>query len=151
MAATWRGKLAATRRHAMIESWYRDFVLGLRGLRKRPIFCLTAILTLALGIGANTAIFTLLYGLLLRSLPVAQPWRLVRINFSGAVPGRGTQNFGLTWLMLKQLRLQQQSFTDISGWSGVSVYMRDSEGTLRMYPAALASGNGFGVLGVRPF
>lgn len=83
----------------MIESWYRDFVLGLRGLRKRPIFCLTAILTLALGIGANTAIFTLLYGLLLRSLPVAQPWRLVRINLAGPIPGHGTQEFGLSWLM----------------------------------------------------
>jgi predicted permease len=135
----------------MAESWYRDFVLGWRGLRKRPIFSLTAILTLALGIGANTAIFTLLYGLLLRSLPVAQPWRLVRINFSGAIPGHGTQDFGLAWPMLKQLRLQQQSFTDISGWIATSVYIHDNEGTLRMYPAALASGNGFEVLSVKPF
>jgi len=134
----------------MIESWYRDFVLGLRGLRKRPIFSLTAIVTLALGIGANTAIFSLLYGLLLRGLPVAQPWRLARINFTGAVPGRGRQDFGLTWLMMKQLRLQQQSFTDISGWSDDSVYIHDTEGTLRMYPAALVSGNGFELLGVKP-
>jgi len=134
----------------MVESWYRDLVLGLRGLRKRPVFSLTAILTLALGIGANTAIFTLLYGLLLRSLPVAQPWRLVRINITGALPGRGRQDFGLTWRMLKQLRLNQQSFTDISGWTDMSVDMRDSEGTLRMYPAELVSGNGFEVLGVKP-
>ncbi len=136
----------------MIESWYRDFVLGLRGLRKRPIFCLTAILTLALGIGANTAIFTLLYGLLLRSLPVAQPWRLVRINLAGPIPGHGTQEFGLSWLMLEQLRRQQQSFTDISAWMpSIRVYARDSEGTLRMYPATLMSGNAFDVLGVKPY
>jgi hypothetical protein len=57
----------------MLEGWYRDLVIGLRGLRKSPVFCLTAILTLALGIGANTAVFTLLYGLFLRSLPAAAP------------------------------------------------------------------------------
>ena len=44
----------------MLEGWYRDFVLRLRALHKNPVFCLTAILRLALGIGANTAIFTLL-------------------------------------------------------------------------------------------
>jgi hypothetical protein len=49
-----------------LEGWYRDLVIGLRALRKSPVFCLTAVLTLALGIGANTAIFTLLYGLVLR-------------------------------------------------------------------------------------
>ncbi len=134
----------------MIESWYKDFVLGLRGLRKRPVFAATAILTLALGIGANTAIFTLLYGLLLRSLPVSQPLRLVRVSLSGDIPGRGGQDFGLTWRMMKQLQLQQRSFTDISGWDNDAVYMRDSEGTLRMYPAGLVTGNGFQVLGVKP-
>ena len=76
----------------MIESWYKDFVLGLRGLRKRPVFAATAILTLALGIGANTAIFTLLYGLLLRSLPVSQPSRLVRVSLSGDIPGLAVQD-----------------------------------------------------------
>src|SRR5580704_1491093 len=45
-----------------LEAWYRDFALGVRALRKSPVFCLTAILTLAAGIGANTAVFTLLYG-----------------------------------------------------------------------------------------
>src|SRR5436309_15054747 len=53
----------------MLESWYRDFTLGLRSLRRNPVFAVTAILTLAVGIGANTVVFTLLYGLLLRSLP----------------------------------------------------------------------------------
>src|SRR5581483_3507679 len=47
-----------------LESWYRDIVIGLRGLRKTPVFCFTAVLTLAIGIGANTAVFTVLYGLL---------------------------------------------------------------------------------------
>ena len=64
----------------MIESLYRDFVLGIRGLRNSPVFCLTAIVTIAIGIGANTAIFTLLYGLLLRSLPAKDPAQLARIG-----------------------------------------------------------------------
>ena len=64
----------------MLEGCYRDFMLGLRALRKSPAFSLTAILTLGIGIGANTVVFTLLYGLLLRSLPVKDPASLVRIG-----------------------------------------------------------------------
>ena len=49
-----------------------------------PVFCLAAVLTLAIGIGANTAVFTLLHGLLLRSLPVTSPQELVRIGIDGS-------------------------------------------------------------------
>src|SRR6187431_1637054 len=49
----------------MFESWYRDFILGLRSVWRNPVFAITAILTLGVGIGANTAIFTVLHGLLL--------------------------------------------------------------------------------------
>ena len=58
----------------------QDLRFGLRQLRKTPGFTLTVILTLALGIGANTAIFTLVHGILLRSLPVADPAQLYRIG-----------------------------------------------------------------------
>jgi hypothetical protein len=49
----------------LLEHAYQDFLFGLRALRKSPVFSLTAILTLGIGIGANTVVFTLLYGLLL--------------------------------------------------------------------------------------
>ena len=58
----------------------QDLRYGVRQLRKSPGFTLTVILTLALGIGANTAIFTLVHGILLRSLPVADPSQLYRIG-----------------------------------------------------------------------
>jgi hypothetical protein len=53
-----------------------DLRFGVRMLRKNPVLALVAVLTLALGIGANTAIFTLLYGLVLRSLPAHNPGEL---------------------------------------------------------------------------
>jgi predicted permease len=136
----------------LITELWQDVRYGVRQLRRSPGFTAVAVLTLALGIGANTAIFTLLYGLLLRSLPVAQPWRLVRINFKVPIPGQGVREIGLYWQMLEQLRRKQQSFTDISAWwPSIPVYARDSEGTLRVYTATLVSGNAFDVLGVKPY
>src|SRR5689334_12189779 len=57
-----------------------DFRLALRRVRQRPGFAATAILTLALGLGANTAIFTLVHAIMLQRLPVAQPDELVRFG-----------------------------------------------------------------------
>jgi predicted permease len=65
-----------------METLFQDVRYALRQLRKAPGFTLTAVLTLALGIGANTAIFTLVQGILMRSLPVADPARLYRIGDS---------------------------------------------------------------------
>jgi macrolide transport system ATP-binding/permease protein len=64
----------------ILEQITRDVFFGIRQLRKSPGFALTAIVTLALGLGANTAIFTLVQGILMRSLPVADPSRLYRIG-----------------------------------------------------------------------
>src|SRR5688572_11149906 len=65
-----------------VESFVADVRGGVRALVKQPIFAITTILTLAIGIGANTVVFTLLHGLLLRSLPVRAPQELVRINLT---------------------------------------------------------------------
>src|SRR3974390_3520833 len=64
----------------MMNQFFQDLRYAVRQLRKSPGFALTAIITLALGIGANTAIFTLVQGILLSSLPVVDPSRLYRIG-----------------------------------------------------------------------
>jgi predicted permease len=72
-----------------MNTLFQDLRYAVRQLRKSPGFTLTAVITLALGIGANTAIFTLVHGILLRSLPVADPARLYRIGDTDACCVRG--------------------------------------------------------------
>lgn len=96
-----------------IEDAWRDFVIGARMLRKSPGFSIVAILTLALGIGANTAIFSLVNALLLRPLPFQDPQRLVWISniFEGGLSGETTTvgNF-------REWRAQNKSFEDLSAY-----------------------------------
>ena len=75
-----RQRYREQRELAFLETLAQDLRYGLRQLRQSPGFAITAVITLALGIGANTAIFTLVQGILLRSLPVADPSRLYRIG-----------------------------------------------------------------------
>ena len=76
-----------------LDKLLRDVRFGLRSLRQSPGFALTAILTLALGVGANTAVFSVMNAVLLRSLPVADPDRLVYLRTSNAPRGTGTDRF----------------------------------------------------------
>src|ERR1043166_6107061 len=100
----------------LLEHAYHDFLFGLRALRKSPVFSLTAILTLGIGIGANTIVFTLLYGLLLRSLPVKDPGGLVRIGIASPTSAASRAS-SVPYKLLVELRRRQRSFTDISGWT----------------------------------
>ena len=90
-----------------LESWYRDFIVGLRSLRRSPVFGATAILTLTVGIGANTVVFTLFYGLLLRSLPVHDAASLARTGAASSTvdPSRAS---AIPYPMLLQLREQRK-------------------------------------------
>lgn len=82
-----------------MRSIIQDVRYALRQLRKSPVFMLTAVTVLALGLGANIAVFTLLNGILLRPLPYAQPDRVVAIQVLGAQP-----YYGMSYANMLQLR-----------------------------------------------
>lgn len=131
-----------------LETLLTDVRYALRGLRRSPVFCLAAVLTLGIGIGANTAVFTLLHALILRGLPVPDPQDLARIGLAGL--GDGPPAPLIPYRMAQQLRREQRSFVDLSVWSQTRVSVTDPDGMIRWYQAALVSGNAFDLLGLRP-
>lgn len=139
------------RRVNIIENLAQDLRFGLRTMRRRPLVSIVAIVVLGLGIGANTAVFTLLYGLLYRPLPVRQPDQLVRINLIGPQVGPRRPSIGISWPILEQIKQQQRSFSAISAWTFRGVMITDNDGTLRQYLATLVSGNAFDVLGLQAY
>src|ERR1700723_2314850 len=96
----------------------QDIRFALRQLRKSPAFTITVIVTLALGIGANAAVFTLFDQVLLRMLPVEKPKELVRFEWTGGFEGSassfgGDQTNYFSYPMYKDLRDQNQVFQSI--------------------------------------
>ncbi len=128
-----------------------DLRFGLRMLHKNPVLTLVAVLTLALGIGANTAIFTLLYGLVLRSLPAANAGQLVKVGMASAAIPDDAGGAYMPYRMMKALSEERSSFRELSAWSAEQVLMRDREGSIQGYMAGLVSGNAFGLLGLQPY
>src|SRR6187399_1425751 len=94
-----------------------DLRLSIRALRANPIVSLVAVLSLALGIGANTAVFSLVNGLLLRTLPVAEPQRLVTISSDQAINLGFKAGLGWSSAMWDALRQRAQPFDGALAWS----------------------------------
>src|ERR1700722_18408039 len=95
-----------------LETLVQDVRYGLRTLAANPGFMATAVLSLALGIGANTAIFSMLNAMMLRSLPVEDPHRLVLLQLAGSKQDNFTNPI---W---EQVRDHQQAFSGALAWSG---------------------------------
>ena len=136
-----------------IETLWQDLRYGARLLRRNPTFAAVAILTLALGTGANTAIFQLVDAVRLRTLPVSHPEELAEVRIVKAPNGR-TGQFQGRWPMLSyplylKIKEQQQVFTDVIAW-GSTTFDLAQGGEERPAQALWVSGNFFTVLGVRP-
>ena len=128
--------------------------MGLRQLRKAPGFALVAILTLALGIGANTAVFTLLDQALLRRLPVSHPEQLVRLRFTGASSGHihsygGDDKDYFSYPMYRDLRDKNAVFDGILASDQCQAGVRWNNSP-DLVSCEMVSGNYFQVLGVQP-
>ncbi|HEX9755566.1 MAG TPA: ABC transporter permease [Gemmatimonadales bacterium] len=117
-----------------------------RAVRRAPGFTLVATLTLAVGIGANTAIFGMLDRLLLRGMPVEAPERLVRV-----VTDRGEDgiNHNLSYRTYTDLRAQRSAFAGVLASTSIQLGMGGSDGSTRVVGEAV-SGDYFDVLGIRP-
>jgi putative ABC transport system permease protein len=139
----------------LLSNTLNDLRFALRQLRRSPGFALTAILTLALGIGANTAIFSLLDQALLRSLPVRNPHELVILEGTGKAWEGSMHNHGgdsesyFSYPMYKDLRDQNQAFDGLIATlpAGIGISRNNSS---ENGEAELVSGNYFTVLGVNP-
>ncbi|MBZ5606330.1 MAG: ABC transporter permease, partial [Acidobacteriia bacterium] len=127
-----------------------DLRYAFRNLRRTPVFTAVAVLSLALGIGANTAIFTLLDQVLLRALPVKNPWELVKL-YSAPGPFNGSQRCSgdcISYPAYRELRDGNQVFTGILARYPVALSFTDGDRTERV-EGELVSGNYFEVLGVQ--
>jgi macrolide transport system ATP-binding/permease protein len=142
-----------------LERLFQDLRYAWRQLRKAPGFTLTAVITLALGIGANTSIFTLVHGILLRSLPVADPASLYRIGDSddccvegGFINDNG--DFDLfsydLYLHLKDSAPEFEQLAAMQSGQPAFTVRRDSA-TAKQLRGEFVSGNFFSTLGLGPF
>src|ERR1700684_785285 len=102
-----------------MESLWQDIRYAIRVFRKSPTFTAVVILTLALGIGANTAIFSIVNAVLLRSLPFHDPDQLVKISFDK--PGIGLHNTVFSYPEFEDLQSRTAVFRDVSVTWPVSV------------------------------
>lgn len=125
--------LSNTGRYARGPLWLRsvlqDLRFALRTLRKSPAFTITAIITLALGIGANTAIFQLLDAVRLRSLPVADPGSLVKVQIKGGLHDIGwrASETALSTALFEQIRSQRGAFSGFLAWRSAPYSIGEKE------------------------
>lgn len=147
----------------MLDSLWKDIRYSWRGLLRRPSFTLIALVILSLGIGANTAIFTLINAVVLKPLPVHKPEELVLFNDA---PGEGTRESDgdlepgswdyFSYASYRYLREHDSAFQELSafrsGESRVSVRRAEAQPgeTAERASGHLVSGNYFSVLGVTP-
>jgi predicted permease len=136
-------------RRRRMQTLWQDLRYGARTLLKNPGFTLIAVLTLALGIGANTAIFSLTDQILLRLLPVERPQELVVLRSPEPKEGRRFDEDAVSYPTYKDLRDRNNAFTGLLAWMAVALSIAGG-GQTDFARGELVSGNYFDLLGVRP-
>ena len=131
----------------MLETLLQDIRYGLRMLVKNPGFTAVAITTLALGIGANSAIFTVVNSVLLSPLPYGDPERLMSV-FNTA-PAKGLNQFGASPPDFRTLRKQNQSFAGLCAFYQAKFSLTGADEPERL-TAMVVSADYFTTLGVQP-
>jgi predicted permease len=126
-----------------------DFRLALRGLRRSPLFAAVAILSLALGIGANTAIFTLIDQILLRKLPVKAPDELVMLYQQGSHNGSNMGTRMHSYPLYQDLQQRAEPLSEVLCRRLIAASISVDNQTERVTAEAV-SGNYFSMLGVKP-
>lgn len=130
-----------------MAAFTQDVRYAFRGFARSPGFAAVAIFTLAVGIGANTAIFSVANALLLRPLAYAQPDRLVLIGGERKVDK--LTGIPLSWVRFKQINDDQHSFSGVAAFTS-ETFNLTGRGEPEQLAAARVSWNFFDVLGVRP-
>lgn len=137
---------------------FRSLIYALRQLRAAPVFTATVVLTLALGIGGTTAIFTLIHGVMLRSLPVVDPASLYRIGDGDdcCVQGGPQDRWGMfSYPLFERIKAETPEFESVTafqaGGARVSVRRQDVDTTPRPLRSEYVTGNYFTTLGVNAF
>ncbi len=127
-----------------MDTWLKDFAFGVRTLRKSPAFALTALVTLALGIGANAAIFTLVRGVLLRPLVNRDEDRLIYIRQSA--PGIALENAAFSVPEIQDLRDRVKTISAFGDFSTIGFTMVGL-GEPREVRSGVVGGSYFDVMG----
>ncbi|HEV2666169.1 MAG TPA: ABC transporter permease, partial [Blastocatellia bacterium] len=139
--------LGTNRRKNMRADLWQDLRYGARMLLKNPGFTLIAVATLSLGIGANTAIFSVLHGVLFKSLPYSDQDQIVRVW--QAVPTSGFYQLGFSEAQLARLRAGNQSFQQFGGYRFSSGNLTEQNETQRIAVTYVTEGV-FESLGFKP-
>ena len=136
----------------LVETFWSDLRFGARLLRFNPVFAAAAILSLTLGIGANTAIFQLLDSVRLRALPVKNPQDIARVKFDrrGSRSGNFSTRYpDFTFAIWEQIRDNQQGFSNVYAWAPVQFNVSPA-GEVHNVQGLFVSGDFFDTLGVEP-
>jgi predicted permease len=134
---------------SFMDAIVQDLRFAARQMKRAPGFVVVAILTLALGIGANTAVFTLIHALMLTTLPVRDPGELVRLTLNVNVPEPDAHDAPLNLPIVEAIRKQSRSFHGIFAWCVYDFPFRDGTVNSGLH-GAIVSGNAFESLGLQP-